>query len=260
MYKKDRLYPGIKVLLIFSLIGMMNCSRTFHKVNVESGYIQMDGEGQSDQKDIDSIISPYREKLAEEMNEVIGTFGNTMIKSRPESTLGNWMCDALQIKAGDIFNEEVDCTIHNYGGIRLSSIQEGPVTVGTIFELMPFDNFLVLLEMKGETLRQFCDHMAIGKGWPVSKELSYKIAHDKAVEITINEKELDDNRIYRICSTDYVANGGDNASFLKGLPIKISSVYVRDALIDYMKGLTQEGVAATSANDGRVTIKELMQE
>ena len=99
--------------------------------------------------------------------------GLPLTKGRPESSLGNWTADLLLAAARDLFpGYAIAFAVQNYGGLRLSEIGTGPLTVSELYELMPFDNELVLVELGGATLRAFIDHTLADGGWPVSEGLS----------------------------------------------------------------------------------------
>ena len=100
------------------------------------------------------------------MMVIIGHSDIPLTKAQPESTLGNFMADAMLV-AGQRIDPDVVAAIGNYGGIRLPYIAPGPITRGKVYELMPFDNTLNIIEIPGAVLQQFCDAMAARKGWPM---------------------------------------------------------------------------------------------
>ena len=59
-----------------------------------------------------------------------------------------------------LLGEPVDFAVINYGGMRIPAIPKGPITRGKIFELMPFDNLLVVVRLDVSILTQFINHMA----------------------------------------------------------------------------------------------------
>jgi 2',3'-cyclic-nucleotide 2'-phosphodiesterase (5'-nucleotidase family) len=77
------------------------------------------------------------------------------------------MADCMRMMAEKKFERKVDAGFMNQFGIR-SSIPKGNITVGKIFEMMPFDNLVVLQEIKGNVLKEFLDKTAADGGWPVS--------------------------------------------------------------------------------------------
>ncbi|RMF03001.1 MAG: hypothetical protein D6772_02715, partial [Bacteroidetes bacterium] len=120
---------------------------------------------------IERLVEPYQTELDSRMNEVIGRAARAMPKGQPESALGNWIADALQAKALQLSTHKVHASVQNYGGIRIAELPAGAITVGTIYELMPFDNTLVIVELSAPMAQHFFDHIAAKGGWPVSKEV-----------------------------------------------------------------------------------------
>ncbi|MEO1714912.1 MAG: 5'-nucleotidase, partial [Bacteroidota bacterium] len=99
---------------------------------------------------LNALITDYRGQLEAEMNTVIGTIAQSLTLQKPESSLGNWMADVLLEKATFYSKRPVDFALQNYGGIRISELPAGPLTRGKIYELMPFDNQLVILDLPGD--------------------------------------------------------------------------------------------------------------
>jgi len=205
----------------------------------------------SKSKKIESIIAPYKAQLDSKMNEVIG-YAEYMNKQRPESTLGNWVADVIAEKATEISGKKIDFAVQNYGGLRIPEITKGPVTIGKIYELMPFQNFVAIITTKGTIIKQFFDRMAQYGGWPISKNVKYKIINDKAVDITINGKPFDLNAEYTIALPDYIANGGDKCFFFKDQKQYITEKLIRDVLIEAVKEANAKGKPISSKIEGRV--------
>ncbi|MBI2283713.1 MAG: 5'-nucleotidase C-terminal domain-containing protein [Bacteroidetes bacterium] len=186
------------------------------------------------------MLAPYSAALNESMNKVIGFSNNQLSAKQPESGLGNFMADCMRSMAEKKFDRRVDAGFMNQGGIR-SYIPKGNITVGRIFELMPFDNLLVIQEVKGSVLQQFLDKMAADGGWPVSAGLTMGIKDKKAVNVQINGKPLDATVVYVIANSDYVANGGSDCEMLRRIPQQNKGYLIRDALIDFVADLTRQG-------------------
>ncbi len=186
------------------------------------------------------MLQPYSKTLDESMNKVIGFSNSNLQVKQPESGIGNFMADAVKLMAEKKFNKKVDAGFMNHGGIR-SYIPKGNITTGKIFELMPFDNLIVLQEVKGSVLQQFLDKTAADGGWPVSAGLTMGIKEKKAVQVMINGKPLDNDAVYIIANSDYVANGGSDCEMLKKIPKQDKGYLMRDALIEYIQMITQQG-------------------
>lgn len=189
------------------------------------------------------------------MNDVVGIADVTLEKKQPECTLGNFMVNAFFTMAQEKYNMKVDAAFMNYGGIRLNQLPAGNVTRGKIFELMPFDNLLVLQKLKGNVLQQFLDITAAKGGVPVAG-MTMQIKDKKAVNVMIGGKPLDPQAIYVTVNSDFVANGGDNADMLRTVPQITNGYLMRDALFDYITWLKTQGKNITAITENRVTNAE----
>jgi len=185
---------------------------------------------------ITTMIDPYKSELDAKMNRVIGTLTTTLEKARPEGTLNNWMTDIIHDRAQYYYGAKVDFTLQNYGGIRVNSIAAGDIVVRKIYELMPFDNKIVIVKLNGPLMDQMFDQIARNGGWPVSSSVRMTISEDNMVEdVKINGKPIDPDRIYTVALPDYVANGGGGSDFLKPLHQHETGWNVREAIIDYLE-------------------------
>lgn len=221
------------------IICISSCTSTQPVTNVQYKDYRIEKSGRPDTAMI-SMLAPYSAALNESMNKVIGFSNNQLSAKQPESGLGNFMADCMRIMAEKKFDRKVDAGFMNQGGIR-SYIPKGNITVGRIFELMPFDNLLVIQEVKGAVLQQFLDKMASDGGWPVSAGLTMGIKDKRAVNVQINGKPLDIAAVYVIANSDYVANGGSDCEMLRRIPQQNKGYLMRDALIDFVSDLTRQG-------------------
>lgn len=197
------------------------------------------------------LIRPYGDSVKNKMEQVVGTLGMNLTKDMPSSTLGNFMADAYLTMARKKFSQPIAAAMVNNGGIRLNQLVAGPVTRGKVFELMPFDNLLVVQELMGEQLQSFLNLTAARGGWPVAG-LTMRIKNKKAVDVLIGGEPLDPQKKYWIVNSDFVASGGDNASMLKVLPQVSIGYLVRDALFDYIHTFTREGKPILVSTEKRV--------
>lgn len=197
-----------------------------------------------------NLIKPYADSVNKAMSRVIGFSLNGLTKKQPESILGNFMSDCMKTMAEKKFDHKVDIAFVNYGGIRYY-IPKGEITVGKIFELMPFDNLIVLQELSGKTVQQFLDKMAERGGWPVSG-MRMAIKNKKAVNVFIDDKPLDENATYIVANTDYIANGGDDCNMLRGINQINKGYLFRDAFMEYIMLLSKEGKTIDSKIDNRI--------
>ena len=238
------------VLLMGLLLSFTNCKQTWQRASMNVVQYTMSDDLPAD-SNINNLIIPYRTALSEAMNVVIGHSEVALIKDRPEGTLNNFVADLLYERATHYFGP-IDLAVASYGGLRIPSISEGPITVGKIYELMPFDNEMVILKMNGELLQQLLDRIAEKKGWPISKELRFRMQDNKATEVLVNGVALHKDQIYTICLPDYIANGGDDCDFLKAAERTDLHVLVRDAILEYVKLLEGRGEHVNVLLDGRL--------
>jgi 2',3'-cyclic-nucleotide 2'-phosphodiesterase (5'-nucleotidase family) len=142
-----------------------------------------------------TFIKPYSIEVRKQMSAVIGETGTPLTRETPEGTLGNFVTDAMLRRAIASYNRTVDASFVNDGGIRIDDIAKGPIALGKIYELMPFDNTIVLLKLNGTQLLHLLDFIATKKGWPVSG-IKMQIKDDKAINQSINGKSIDANTFY----------------------------------------------------------------
>jgi len=196
---------------------------------------------------VQQLIEPYKVQLDAEMNKVIAVCTEDMPKGRPESTLGNWMSDAILDRANVLSAVPIDFAMQNAGGIRIPMLREGNITKGKIFELMPFDNALVVVHLDMELLMQFLDRVAESGGWPVSKNFYMKIKNDKASVVKINNEPITE-RIYNVALPDYIANGGSDCPMLIGCDRTVYPVLLRDVFVEKA---TEDGIIRSKV-EGRI--------
>jgi len=191
------------------------------------------GQARTQVQTMVATIAPYKAQLDTKMNRQLATVETPLKKGSPESTLGNWAADLLHEAANATYpNRTIAFSTMNQGGIRVSEIGTGPLIVSEIYELMPFDNELVLMELTGKQLTEFVSHIANSGGWPVSAGLSVKQT-GSGLNIRIADKAIDPTASYTIALPDYVAGGGSGSTMLKGLPLTDSGIKIRDLLIEY---------------------------
>lgn len=243
------------LLLLSTLSFGSGCSRYLHPSTTENKSQpispRIDVAGSPTAASVAETIEPYQEQLTGKMNEVLGNIPTSLKKDRPESGLGNWLADLLQ-RAGKAYfpNQEIAFAVQNSGGIRVGELAAGELTVGAIYELMPFDNELVAVEMNGFVLNEFINHMAADGGWPSSKELRYRIEDGQAKDIMISGEAIEFNRNYVVLLPDYVANGGSDSKMLTDRQQYKSGQLIRDLII---KTARDEGGPFVAELDGRVS-------
>lgn len=236
--------------LFFIFLFVAACNKSYIPASYRYAEAKVSVTDASD-RIVDSIVRPYKEALDKEMNIVLGKADDVLTKTQPESDLGNFMCDLILKKSRDYYGSHVDFTFINHGGIRLPSLPRGDITLGRMIELMPFENRVVIMELDGVTLDSLFNHMAAKGGWHVSGA-GYKIKNGKADDIMIQNEPLQSRGVYIVAVSDYLAQGGDNCTMLKGKFYIDTKKTLREALIEGLKEMTARGEHVKSVKDGRV--------
>lgn len=207
----------------------------------------------------ETIISAYRIKLASKMNEVINSSLIHMETGSPEGLLGNFVSDLTYLRAKEISAQHVDFCLLNNGGFR-TPLPKGEITRGKIFELMPFENEIVIVEISGEKMLDLLDYIKAKSlmttsrktGVPISG-LRMKINKDKIVEVKIGSFAFDKSKNYRIATSDYLSNGGDHmVFFLDPISVENSGIKLRDAILTHIISLNNKNIELNAELDGRI--------
>jgi len=200
-----------------------------------------------------ATLQPIKKQVDEKMNIVIGYTKETMRGHAPESLLSNFSADVYRQVASEYLKQPVDIAIVNLGGLR-TIIPAGDITVRKVFELMPFENELVILWLKGSDLYDLCQYFASMGGEGISG-LRFKIENGKATNITIGGQNIDKAGIYTIATNDYLAGGNDKMIQLKlATKRENTGIKVRDMLLNYIQNETKNGRAIESKLDGRISV------
>jgi 2',3'-cyclic-nucleotide 2'-phosphodiesterase (5'-nucleotidase family) len=201
---------------------------------------------------VTALIAPYKSALDGEMNEVVAELAVDLRKGKPESPLGNFICDAI-VKQGEIVTgKKIDFGVYNYGGIRQDVLSAGPITRGKIFELLPFENFGAIVTLDGPSTKLLIEKIVAEEGWPVSGGLKIVVKNNIPETILINDEAFDITKTYTVIMNDYMAGGGDNSPFLKGQQVEILSATVRNMMLDYLAAATLSGRKISAKIEGRI--------
>jgi 2',3'-cyclic-nucleotide 2'-phosphodiesterase (5'-nucleotidase family) len=209
----------------------------------------------TDDKETDIAIQPYKDSLDKIMHRVLAVSELRMDKGQPESILGNFISD-LTLKYINKDFGGADVVFYNNGGFR-NSLPQGNITVENIYELMPFDNELVILELNGSQMDTLFNYIARAGGIPVGG-MKMKIQKHFPAEVYIGNQKFDPAKTYRVVTSDYLANGGDNMFFLSDKSVKriTTGIKIRDFLLQYIPVEAKAVQTLKAQKDGRITIVE----
>ncbi len=223
-------------------------------LNAQNNYVDS-GQAVADSQ-IVRFYLPYKEMIEAEMNEVIGDSESEMIKDKPESLLTNFLADLL-LEEGSMYCKSSNSdfkpqiSYFNYGGIR-SFLPKGEITVRNVYELMPFENEMVFLNLKGKDVQAFLDIIA-AKGGDSVGGARFIISKNKAKDILVEGEKLDVTRDYWLVTNDYIAGGGDNMDvLLNRLKIVNSGEKIRDLIINHLREMSVDGEKISVKTDGRI--------
>jgi 2',3'-cyclic-nucleotide 2'-phosphodiesterase (5'-nucleotidase family) len=243
-------------IIFFSLLLFTACSRTVNHTLVDTKVYKLNiEEFSSEDSLINVIIQPYKTSLETEMGKILAVSAQPMDKGQPEGVLGNFVADLSMDIAKMHYQSEVDdspdfCFMNN-GGLR-STLQKGNISVRDVYRLMPFENELVVLTLNGRLTFKLLEFIAAKGGMPVSG-LKMGISNNQPVAIFIQGAPFNADKTYRILTSDYLANGGDNLEFLADAQKRDDlRVKVRDAIIEYLTILGKAEKQAVATLDKRL--------
>lgn len=227
------------LLLGIALLSLTACKTTSLQVaNVQTQKNISINKELKDDEGFAKFIEPYTLKLNKEMNQKISYTQVNLTKEGDNSNLGNLLAD-YTFDGADVwtkanFNKNVDAALINIGGIR-TTIGKGDILLKNVFEVMPFENEVIIVKMKGSDLQGLFDYYAKTQvNNPVS-HLYIETNNGQLTKTLINGKVVDPNQDYYIATSDYLALGGDNMKFFsKGESIP-TGIKLRDLFIDYFK-------------------------
>ncbi|TYA57261.1 5'-nucleotidase C-terminal domain-containing protein [Formosa maritima] len=190
--------------------------------------------------EIESFIKPYREHVNKELDSVLAYAVDTYSKSDGElnTAIGNLFADVIFEQSNPVFKQrtgkDIDMVIVNHGGIR-SIISKGNVTTRTAYVIMPFENSVVVVALKGSSINKLIDYLLEDKrAHPISK---LKIVVDEDFNLkkaSINNKPIDTTKTYYVATNDYLYSGGDSMTFFQpNDSLYILNYKIRSAFLDY---------------------------
>ncbi len=209
---------------------------------------------------IDSIVFPYKNELEDEMSQIIGVASKTLSNEvkRGETTLGNFVSDLIYYQSNLLFKDSIHLALINtHGGLRVP-ISEGNISVRNIFELMPFDNEMVVLTLTGKEVERVFQHTAQDCRNSISPAI-FTIYDGAAKNIRINNQPIDTNKTYNLAISDYLANGGGGFDFLIEKPQKSINIKLRDMIIKHIKELTSNEKQVSAELENRITFTRNVQ-
>jgi len=185
---------------------------------------------------VDRLLDRIKAEVGPEYEETIAlTIGDIVGADRRESLLGDMICDAMREATG------AQVAFQNAYGIR-SPLLKGEITRRDVFEVIPFDDQVVVMKLSGERIREILEQgFSLKKGMIQVSGLSAaydlrKPAGERLLSLSIGGTPAEDGREYTVATNGFLAGGGDYFSaFTRGRNAKETGILLRDAFSDYLK-------------------------
>lgn len=210
-------------------------------------------------EEINAFIAPYKNAIQSEMDSVLAYAPNSYNKNDGDynTAIGNMMADAVWEMANPIFEKRAgypfSAVLLNHGGIR-APINKGPITTRTGYEIMPFENEVVVVELSSTQIKKMFLYLEQGKAHPISNMEIILDASGKLKTTKIQGQDIIDGETYFIATNDYLLNGGDGMDFFnKPVSVLPLDYKLRNLFIDYFKKYD----TIAPVRDHRFTKKEL---
>ena len=228
------------------------------KIRVRSGQTVIDASIPDDEA-VEKMLAPYSGKVRA-LNVVIGQLDGPLKREAVGAgSLGQFVTDGLSAYARTKLGKPIALTIMNSGGLRKNEIAAGEVRASDIFELLPFENALVAVEITGANLIKLLP--AVVRDAQAGARIKYKWNDQDRPEFLsgklLNEKgeeqEIDPSKIYTILTIDYLMRLGSGSYAIlqeakSATPLNIT---LRDAMLEYVKNDTAAGRKLRSRVDDR---------
>ncbi len=196
------------------------------------------------------LVNRYKDAADKKLSKVIGTTNVDLVPNRDaESLLGNLVSDSMKDAVAS------DIALQNSGGIR-DSISAGPITLRSVYSVLPFDNTIVVFKFTGSQIREILETSAAGSisrmqvsGLRVRYDSHHPRGH-RIKEIWIGSKPLSETREYTLATNSFIAQGGDGyKTFLNAQDKKDTGIMLRDAMASYV----EKNTPINAKVEGRIT-------
>ena len=212
-----------------------------------------------DDPEVLKIIAPYEDKVRE-LSKVIGRLEGGLSKTGVGGgSLGNFVTDAIRAQAQAKLGTTIVLAMVNNGGLRKNEIAAGELRASDIFELLPFENALVAVDVTGAQLTKILQVVTRDAQSGARIQFKYndrdrpEFISGKLVDANGKEQEIDQNQTYTIITIDYLMrlNSGAYAILQEGKNPRPLNVTLRDAVMNYVKSETAAGRAVRGVVDNR---------
>jgi 2',3'-cyclic-nucleotide 2'-phosphodiesterase (5'-nucleotidase family) len=228
------------------------------KVVTGSKRLEIDASIPND-PDLDKLIAPYSDRVRE-LSKVIGRLETGLNKTGiGAGSLGNFVTDAMRAQAHAKLGKPITLAVVNAGGLRKNEISAGELRASDIFELLPFENALIAVDLTGVQLAKLLQ--IVPRDAQAGARIHFKwndqdraeFISGKLVDENGKEQEIDPQKIYTIVTIDYLLRlgGGAYAILQEAKSTRPLNLTVRDAILNYVKSETAAGRPIRPTVDNR---------
>lgn len=190
-------------------------------------------------KDLAAIVENANKEVSPLKNTVLGTAEVELYHNREELSLfGQWITDRMRQKVN------ADIAFENGGGLR-RSLPAGRITMGNLYEAIPFDNTLCTVDLTGSQIIRILEQGIGDKNYGMLQFSGLKVHYDSSkpsgkqlISVTLLDGEpLRSDKLYKVVTNDFMAAGGDGFSiFNQGKNANDSGILLREIVADALKG------------------------
>ena len=210
---------------------------------------------------VEKMLGPYSGKVRA-LQVVIGRLDGDLKKEGVGGgTLGNFVADGIRVQSSVKLGKPVVLAITNSGGLRKSSIAAGELLAQDIFELLPFENGLVEIDLTGEQLLKLLAVVVAGKDTQSGAMITYRLDSKNKPELISarlldsrgSEMAIDPKTTYTVVTIDYLLKlaSGSYSILQEGKNATPLGVTLRDAIMDYVKAESAAGRSIKATLDSR---------
>ncbi len=188
-----------------------------------------------------------------ELDNEIGKLEGELSKgSIGAGSLGNFVADGIRAQSSVRLGKPVLLAITNNGGLRKNTIAPGNLRAMDVFELLPFENALIEIDLTGEQLLRLLSVVTAGQDAQSGARIKYRLRPENnrpglvsavLVDRDGRETPIDPKATYTIVTIDYLLKlaSGSYSILQEGQNVRPLGVTIRDAIMDYVKAETAAG-------------------
>ena len=242
----------MKKFLLLAAVLMLAASGATAQPAYKWTTVQMDSSFDAITDSTATMIIAKYAPLVGSLQEIVGYSDAEYEKHRPESGLSNFAADIIRETGEKVCGAHVDVGLTNFGGIR-TNLPKGAVRIYDIYSIFPFDNSLLVFDIKGSDLLTFFKKQA--RMPEALSGVRLDVENGEIRTLLVGGEPVDPEKIYRVATIDFLMEGGDGVQLKDfAMNIRLSGRFRRDIIIDYIKDMTARGQVISLKPDGRVTV------